>query len=82
MITLQGSSRSRANRCVWRLKELGVAFESVPTNFQAGGTREPAFLDMNPKSRVPDLDDDGFICSNRWLSTSIWPVNSAAHSAR
>ena len=48
MITLYGSLHSRANRCAWMLKELGVTFDSVPTNFQTGGTREPAFLDMNP----------------------------------
>ena len=60
MITLYGSLHSRANRCAWMLKELGVAFESVPTNFQTGGTREPTFLDMNPNGRVPVLDDNGF----------------------
>ena len=60
MITLYGSLHSRANRCAWMLKELGVAFKSVPTNFQNGGTREPAFLKKNPNGRVPVLDDDGF----------------------
>jgi glutathione S-transferase len=50
----------RANRCAWMLKELGIPFDSAPTNFQSGETREPAFLWINPDGRLPVLDDDGF----------------------
>jgi glutathione S-transferase len=60
MITLYGSMASRAHRVVWMLKELGVPFEHVPTAFQDGSTRAPAFLEINPNGRVPVLDDDGF----------------------
>ena len=41
------------------LRELGVAFEHVPTGFQDGGTRTPDFLALNPNGRVPALIDDG-----------------------
>jgi glutathione S-transferase len=60
MITLFGSMASRAHRVVWMLKELDVPFEHVPTSFQDGSTRAPAFLAVNPNGRVPALDDDGF----------------------
>ena len=60
MLKLYGSMASRAHRVVWMLKELGFAFEHVPTPFQDGSTRQPAFLAINPNGRVPALDDDGF----------------------
>lgn len=61
MITLYGAMASRAHRCVWMLKELGLAFEHVPTHFMDGSTRRPEFLAINPNGRVPVLDDDGFV---------------------
>lgn len=61
MLTLYGSMHSRANRCGWMLKELGVEFKHVPTNFQDGSTRVPGFLELNPNGRVPVLDDDGLL---------------------
>ena len=60
MLTLYGSLQSRANRCAWMLKELGVDFESAPISFLDGSTRAPAFLEINPNGRVPALDHDGF----------------------
>ena len=59
MLTLYGSMASRAHRVVWMLRELGVPYEHVPTAFQDGSTRQPAFLAINPNGRVPALDDDG-----------------------
>ncbi|HEU4459650.1 MAG TPA: glutathione S-transferase family protein [Methylibium sp.] len=61
MITLYGSTASRAHRTLWMLKELGLPFEHVPLGFTDGSTREPAFLAINPNGRVPALDDDGFV---------------------
>ena len=60
MLKLYGSIASRAHRVVWMLKELELPFEHVPTAFQDGSTRQPAFLAVNPNGRVPALDDDGF----------------------
>ncbi len=60
MITLYGAMASRAHRVVWMLKELGLPFHHVDTNFQDGSTRTPEFLAINPNGRVPSLDDDGF----------------------
>ena len=59
MITLYGHPFSRAHRVLWMLKELDLPFEHVPTGFQDGGTRTPAFRAINPNGRVPALVDDG-----------------------
>ena len=59
MITLYGHPHSRAHRVMWMLKELGLAFDQVPTGFQDGSTRQPEFLKINPNGRVPALVDDG-----------------------
>ena len=48
MITLYGSLHSRANRCAWMLKELGVVFKSVPTNFQNHVADAMTVVDMGP----------------------------------
>jgi glutathione S-transferase len=61
MIKLYGAMASRAHRVVWMLKELGVSFEHVPTNFMDGSTRTPEYLKLNPNGRVPVLDDGGFL---------------------
>ena len=50
------------------LKELGLAFEHVPTNFFDGSTHKPEFLAINPNGRVPALDDDGLLL---WESLAI-----------
>jgi glutathione S-transferase len=61
VIKLYGAMASRAHRCVWMLRELGLAFEHEPTSFQDGSTRQPQFLALNPNGRVPVLVDDGFV---------------------
>jgi len=61
MITLYGHCHSRANRCAWMLRELGVPFTHVPIPFQDGSTRKPEFLAINPNGRVPALDDEGLV---------------------
>ena len=61
MLTLYGSMASRAHRVVWMLKELGLVFEHVPTNFLDGSTHTPEFLAINPNGRVPALDDNGLL---------------------
>ena len=60
-ITLYGSLHSRANRCAWMLRELGVEFVVEPTDFQSGATKTPEFLKINPNGRVPVLDDGGLL---------------------
>lgn len=61
MLTLYGSTASRAHRVLWMLKELGLAFNHVQTSFTDGSTHKPEFLAVNPNGRVPALDDNGFL---------------------
>ncbi len=39
----------------WMLIELGVPFELVLTDIEAGAQRDPAYLKLNPAGRVPTL---------------------------
>jgi len=43
------------------LKECGLNFDHVQTNFFDGSTHTPEFLAINPNGRVPVLVDDGFV---------------------
>ncbi|MEO5640596.1 MAG: glutathione S-transferase family protein [Sphingomicrobium sp.] len=61
MITLYGHPYSRAHRVMWMLRELGLKFDHVPTDFIHGGTKAAEFLAVNPNGRVPALVDDGFV---------------------
>ena len=61
MLTLYGHPFSRAHRVMWMLKELGLAFDHVPTDFRGGATRTPEYLAINPNGRVPALVDDGLV---------------------
>ena len=56
MPTLYGIANSRAFRCVWMLEELGREYQHVPTDFSKG-SKEPAYLKLNPNGRVPCLVD-------------------------
>ena len=73
MLTLYGATASRAHRVLWMLKELGLAFEHVQTNFMDGSTQTPQFLAVNPNGRVPALDDDGLLLCES-LSINLYLV--------
>ena len=67
MITLYGTPASRTFRCLWMLKELGLEYEHVPTNF-AGENKQPDYLALNPNGRIPTLvdGDTASQASNGW----------------
>ena len=69
MITLYGTSKSRASRSMVALEELGLSYTHVPL-FQNGITTEDreVLRALNPNSRVPVLDHDGVIV---WESMAI-----------
>jgi len=67
VITLYGTSGSRANRCLWVLEELGLEYEHAPIGFGAD-CRSPDYLRINPNGHIPSLDDHGTIL---WESVAI-----------
>jgi len=66
-LKIYGVARSRAFRTLWMAAELGLEYEHIQVDF-TGGTRQPAFLAINPNGHVPVIDDDGF---KLWESMAI-----------
>ena len=59
MLKIYGIPQSRALRCLWMARELGVPYENVEVHFTK--TREsPELVGVNPNARIPAIDDDGF----------------------
>lgn len=56
-LTIYGIPTSRAVRPLWAATELGLDFVYVPTLYQAGATRTPEFLALNPNGRIPVVVD-------------------------
>jgi glutathione S-transferase len=63
MLRLYGSARSRAVRVLWMLDELGLKYDHKDWLPRAPETKTPEYRALNPNSRVPTIDDDGFILS-------------------
>ncbi len=57
MLKLYGGARSRAAIVQWYLEELGVPYEFVLLDMQAGEHRQPEFLAINPIGKVPAIVD-------------------------
>lgn len=83
MMTLYGQVMSRAQRCLWLLEELGVEFEHEKVNQNAGESRTPEFLKINPNGHVPALRDGDLVIwetiainwhiASRYGAGSLWP---------
>jgi glutathione S-transferase len=63
MLRLYGSARSRAIRVLWMINELGLAYEHKDWLPRSPDTKTPEYRALNANSRVPTIDDDGFILS-------------------
>ena len=77
MLHIYGIARTRAFRALWLAKELGLAYEHIPTEIGAAGARSPEFLAINPNGRLPAIDDDGFVL---WESLAITLYLAKKHS--
>jgi glutathione S-transferase len=60
MLKLYGGARSRASIVQWYLEELGVAYEFILLDMQAGEHRQPEYLAINPMGKVPAIVDGDF----------------------
>ena len=68
MLKLYGGARSRASIVQFYLEELGVPYEFVLLDMQAGAHLEPEFLAINPMGKVPAIVDGDF---KLWESGAI-----------
>lgn len=68
MLKLYGGARSRASIVQWYLEELGVPYEFVLLNMEAGEHRQPEYLAINPFGKVPAIVDGNF---KLWESGAI-----------
>ena len=68
MLKIYGIVQSRAFRVLWLAKELGVGFEHIPVTTMGAQAqcKEDWYRALNPKARVPTIDDDGFILTESW----------------
>ena len=57
LLTLHGTKKSRAFRCLWMLEEAGVDYELRQVAFAEGETRRNTHLQINPNGKVPVLVD-------------------------
>jgi glutathione S-transferase len=61
MLRIHGSARSRAQRTLWMVLELGIPYEHDDLLPRSPGTKTPEFLRLNPNARLPVIEDDGFV---------------------
>lgn len=78
MLKLWGRTNSvNVKKALWCLEELGLPYERVDAGGQFGVVNTPEYKKMNPNSRVPTLEEDGFVL---WESHSIVRYLCAKHS--
>ena len=79
MLKLWGRVNSiNVQKVLWALDELKVPFERVDAGMAFGVVNEAFYKAMNPNSRVPTIEDDGFVL---WESNVIVRYLAAKHAA-
>jgi glutathione S-transferase len=68
MLKLYGGARSRASIIQWYLEELGIPYEFVMLDMQAGEHLQAPFRAINPFGKVPAIVDENF---QLWESGAI-----------
>jgi glutathione S-transferase len=58
-LTFYYAPMTSATRIHWALEELGVAYEKVKVDLNAGDTKKPEYLALNPNGKIPLLVVDG-----------------------
>jgi glutathione S-transferase len=57
MITIYGSPRSSAGRCIWTLEEAGIAYTLKDVDMKNKEHKSEAYLKINPMGKVPAMID-------------------------
>ena len=68
MIKLYGAPRTRAGIVQWYLEELGLSYQFVAVDLEAGAQHKPEYRAIHPIGKVPALDDGG---TKVWESGAI-----------
>ena len=58
-VKIFGIPQSRALRCLWMARELGVAHENVQVHFTKA-RESPELMQINPNARIPAIEDGDF----------------------
>jgi glutathione S-transferase len=72
------TNSSNVQKVLWLCAELGLTYERTDAGMQYGVVNEPFYKQMNPNSRVPTIDDEGFIL---WESNAVVRYLAAKHRA-
>ena len=69
-LKIYGIPQSRALRCLWMARELGVPYDNIQVHFSK--TQDsPELLAINPNARIPAIDDSGFQLYESMVMTEI-----------
>lgn len=88
-ITFYFNPMSSASRVHVSLEELGVPYEKVLVDLQAGDQKKPEFLRLNPNGKVPTIVIDGqpmfesiaiqiFLGQRYGVERGLWPARGSA----
>ena len=61
MLRVWGGATPRTLRVHWMLHELGLDYDARLIGSRTGATRTPDFQDLNPKGKIPVLEDGEFV---------------------
>ena len=61
MLTIWGGASSRSMRAHWMAHELGLDYEAKLIGSRTGETQTEAFRALNPKEKIPVLEDDDLV---------------------
>lgn len=78
MIKLYGGKFSRAGIVKWYLEELQLPYEFVLVELKEGQHFQPEYVTIHPFSKVPAIDDNGFIL---WESGAILTYLASKYDA-
>lgn len=67
-LKLYGGAKTRTPMVQWYLEELGIKYEYISLNINAGENRKPEYLAINPMGKVPAILDGNF---KLWESGAI-----------